>query len=421
MASKSLPARVRRLWRLPPFGAYLLIIAGWFFGFGLQTTLFPGVINYTLEESPDRLGIAQAALTFPMLIFLPIAGVLAERADRRTLLSGFYLVAGLAALTAAGMLLTGVVSYNFLIVYALIVGSAGAFVMPARDSAVNAVTRVARRMGHPGFSLQRAIILASLMQFGAQIAGMGAGFLAGLFGPGPLFAAQGAGILIGALAAMALPRLHARNVAHDRIWPSLKDGIAAVTASPVLMPMTLIMVAVGILIVGGGFFVIVPVLVRDGYGAGYGVLSSLLVSFWIGAFVANVALARAGSIERPGRALLAAQLVTVAAMGALAIPFPLPVLYLMVFGWGLGAGIAISLSRAVVQENAPPDKIARVMSVYQLGLFGGMPLGALVMGYVVAAIGPRPAALIPMAGLFVVLVWIALATPILKVKRADPR
>ena len=53
----------------------MIAVSGWFFSFGLQTTLFPGVINYTLNESPDRLGIAQAALTAPMLFLLPLAGV----------------------------------------------------------------------------------------------------------------------------------------------------------------------------------------------------------------------------------------------------------------------------------------------------------------------------------------------------------
>lgn len=83
----------RRFWRLPPFTAYLLAVTGWFFGFGLQTTLFPGVINYTLQETPERLGMAQAALTLPMLLLLPLAGVLAERFDRRVIMFRFHLLA----------------------------------------------------------------------------------------------------------------------------------------------------------------------------------------------------------------------------------------------------------------------------------------------------------------------------------------
>lgn len=417
--SGSLKHRIRRFWRFRPFTAYLLTVSGWFFGFGLQTTLFPGVINYTLNESPDRLGIAQAALTAPMLILLPLTGVLAERYDRRLLMAGFYTLASLAAFVLSGLLLSDRLSYEILLGYGLIIGLAGAFVMPARDSAVNPVTHVTQRLGKPDFTLQKAIILASLIQFAAQLAGMATGFLAKWAGPGILFCAQASGLLIGALAVLALPRLHSRKREHDPIWMSLKDGMSTVFSSPILFPMTLIMIAVGILVVGGGFFVIVPVLVRDGYEAGYGVLSTLLVSFWIGAFIANVLLARMKEIARPGLVLILAQMITVLSFGGLSLPLPLHWMYGLVFAWGLGAGVAISLSRSVVQENAPSEKMARVMSVYQLGLFGGMPLGAVLMGYTVAMIGPRTAALIPMAGLFLVLVWIALATPILKVRRAE--
>lgn len=407
--------------RVAPFTAYLLAVTGWFFGFGLQTTLFPGVINYTLQETPERLGLAQAALTLPMLLLLPIAGVLAERIDRRAIMVRFHLLAAFGAGALAVLLFQDRLSYWILVSYALLVGTAGAFVMPARDSAVNQVTRVAQRMGRRDLTLQKAVIIASLVQFAAQIAGMGAGFLAGLFGPGLLFAAQAAGLLLGAGAALLMPHLNARaSGPAEPVLRSLADGVRAVTRSEILLPMTLIMMAVGVLIVGGGFFVIVPVLVRDEYGGGYGLLAFLLVAFWVGAFAANVMLARLGAIERPGRALMLAQLVTVVSMGLLALPMPLPALFVLVFGWGLGGGVAISLSRAVVQENAPPAMVARAMSVYQLGLFGGMPLGALVMGFVVAELGPRLSALIPMAGLALVLISIAAATPILKVRRVDP-
>ena len=87
--------------------------------------------------------------------------------------------------------------------------------------------------------------------------------------------------------------------------------------------------------------------------------------------------------------------------------------------WGLGGGVAISLSRAVVQENAPPRMIARVMSVYQLGLFGGMPAGAILMGFMIGALGPQWSALVPMIGLGLVLVVISLTTPIFSVRRGQ--
>ncbi|MGP1274450.1 MAG: MFS transporter [Caulobacterales bacterium] len=415
----TLPVPARRSFRPDPFWAYMAVVSAWFASFGLQTTLFPGVINFTLAETPARLGIAQAALTAPMLFLLPLTGVLAERADRRTLLLTFHLIAGLSAGVLSALLFAGLLSYEALVVYALVVGSAGAFVMPARDSAINGVTRVTQRLGRP-LSLQRAIVFASLVQFGAQITGMGAGFLASYFGPAPLFAIQAVVLAAGGLIALSMPRLPRPREHSEPVITALLTGMRTVLESQVIWPMTLIMIAVGALVVGGGFFVIIPVLVRDIYGAGYDVLAGMMVTFWLGAFFSNIILARLPLIERPGRTLMVVQTMAALALACIALPLTLIQLFAVIFVWGLAGGVAMSLSRALVQENAPRKQIARVMSVYQLGLFGGMPAGAVAMGYVVQWLGPRDAALIPAAGILGVLIVIVLTTPILSVRRADP-
>lgn len=397
-----------------------MLVAGWFFGFGLQMTLFPGVITFTLGESPERLGFAQAALTGPMMLLLPAAGVLAERRDRRGIVFYFYILAGIAAATLGVLLMTENLSYWLMIGFALTIGVAGGFVMPARDSAINPIARISAQTRHGGIELQRAVVMASAVQFGAQIVGMAVGFFAAFTGPGFLFLLQAVGLVIGGLSAAFLPRLGSRrhrSTAHP--ITDLADGVRAVFTSPVLMPMTVIMIALGLLVVGGAVLVLLPLLIRETYGGGYAAIASLMATFWIGALVANMILVRFGHIERPGRAMLLAQGVTVLATGAFAIHLPFWSLYLLVFCWGLGAGIAISLSRAVVQEQAPPDKLARVMSVYQLGLFGGMPAGAVLMGFVVGGLGLQLAALIPMFGLGAVLVVVALTTPILTVRRGQ--
>jgi MFS family permease len=402
-----------------PFAAYLVIVAGWFFGFGLQTTLFPGIVYFTLTNStPQQLGFAQMALTAPMLLLLPAAGVLAERRGRRRILMVFYALAAVLAAVLGALLVYGYLSYWLLVIYALAVGSCGAFVLPARDSAINTVVNIANRSGKT-ITLQKAVVIASLVQFAGQITGMGVGYLARWTGPGPLLFLQAGGFLLGVIATIGLPRLKARRTATTHAMQDLVEGIKTVFQSPVIGSMTAVMVAVGFFVVGGAFFVVIPVLVRDVYQAGYGTLSSLLVVFWIGAFIANALLAKLSHIERPGRAVMLAQLVTVISLGGLALPLPLEGLYALDFFWGLGAGVAISLSRSVVQENAPREMLARIMSVYQLGLFGGMPAGAAMMGMVVAAFGPRQSVLIPMIGLALVLALISIFTPILSVRRKN--
>ena len=59
------------------------------------------------------------------------------------------------------------------------------------------------------------------------------------------------------------------------------------------------------------------------------------------------------------------------------------------------------------------------MSVFSLGMMGGMPIGSFAMGHAINAFGPLNAALIPVVGMAVVLTVIVLATDMWQV--AAPR
>ena len=99
-------------------------------------------------------------------------------------------------------------------------------------------------------------------------------------------------------------------------------------------------------------------------------------------------------------------------LSLISIPAPLPVLYLLVFAWGLGAGVMMSMTRTTVQEYAPPAHRARILSLYQLGFTGGMSIGALFIGFVAHALGPRAASLVPAGLMALVLLWLVTQTRI---------
>jgi MFS-type transporter involved in bile tolerance (Atg22 family) len=57
----------------------------------------------------------------------------------------------------------------------------------------------------------------------------------------------------------------------------------------------------------------------------------------------------------------------------------------------------ITQCRTVVQQAAPASHRARILSLFQLGLMGGAPLGALLIGYLAAFTGPHAAPVYPAA------------------------
>ena len=91
--------------------------------------------------------------------------------------------------------------------------------------------------------------------------------------------------------------------------------------------------------------------------------------------------------------------------------------YLVVYGWGMGGGISMTMSRAIVQESAPESHRARLMSVYSLGMMGGMPIGSLLLGWCVGQFGVRNAVLIPVLGMAIVVVFLLLVSRLWAVER----
>jgi MFS family permease len=90
------------------------------------------------------------------------------------------------------------------------------------------------------------------------------------------------------------------------------------------------------------------------------------------------------------------------------------------FVWGLGGGVAMTLGRGLVQRYAPPDKVARILSIFTLGTMGGAPAGAVLYGVLAHAIGPHAAILFPGLGMLVIVGAVTMFSQLWRLYEADP-
>lgn len=414
--------------------AYLMVQCSWFMAFGLQMVLFPYLITGRDHLHLDglALGLANMALSGPSVIFLLIGGVVAERADGRRLLIILHLLAAVPALFLAVAVARGQLTYAGMIIYGLTIGTVGAFMMPARDSIVNEVVERRMRVGS-GVTLQLGVTLATMAQFLAQIAGL---ILAGYadkmtrmpqwmggFGVGPIAAeklllAQGIVLAVGTLFALNLAK--GRQVRTGRTGISatfgdIAEGFRAVRADGKLWAMTALMFGVGIFVIGA-FLVVLPIINRDVYHLGSDGIRDMFVTFWMGAFVSSVVLSVFRRIKRQGRLLLIAQFLGSSSILAMMWDVPHWAFLTIVFIWGLAAGISIAMSRSIVQDAAPKEKLARVLSIYQLGFMAGAPFGAALMGALVDLFGPQKIAIVPAGGMTLIILWMVFFTPVWNMK-----
>lgn len=414
--------------------AYLGVQLSWFMAFGLQMVLFPYLITgqQHLHLGGLELGLANMALSGPSVIFLLIGGVIAERADGRRLLIVLHLLAAMPALLLALAVSRGQLSYPAMIVYGVTIGTIGAFMMPARDSIVNEVVERRMRVGS-GVTLQLGVTLATMAQFLAQIGGLILGGYAdkrtkmpdwmGGFGVGPIPAEQLLllqGILLFFGAGFALWLAKGRQVRTGRKGISaalgdIADGFEAVRADGKLWGMTILMFGVGIFVIGA-FLVVLPIINRDVYGFGSDGIRDMFVTFWMGAFVSSVVLSIFKRIKRQGRLLLVAQFLGSTSILAMLWVIPHWAFLGIVFLWGLAAGISIAMSRSIVQDAAPKEKLARVLSIYQLGFMAGAPFGAAMMGALVDLFGPQKIAVVPAGGMTLLILCMVFFTPVWNMK-----
>ncbi len=387
----------------PPnaFPAYLAGLASWFVPLGIQMVLFPWLVAVVLHMDAFAVGVAQAALMAPSLLFLPLGGLVADRGNPRRLLLLYHVLYALPPLALALVLWGGGLSYPLLIAYGLIAGSIGAFAVPTRDALLPAMA--------PRDGLPRAVALATALQFGGQLLGIACASTADRFGPLPLLVLHAALVLLGCLAVARLPDPPPHPPAvHPGFWRSVGEGVSAAAKSDQIWPVLLINLGVGIFYVGP-FMAVLPLVVRDVYGGGAPELAYVNLAFWAATILAAVAFAGvARRFTLRGRLIGAAVAAGAVVLVALASLPSFAVFVALNFVWGLGAGITMTQSRTVLQIVAPATHRARLMSLFQLGLGGGGPIGALVTGAICAAWGIQVALLLP-AGAMAVLIAVVLA------------
>ena len=147
---------------MKPLHYYFMGTGSWFFAYGLQSVIFAWLVTMVLQESAEKVGLAQMAFLLPATLLMLLGGSLADHFGGKRLAIIGHLVAATAPLFLTVVTWLGGMSYTTVIIFAVVMGCAQALVTPARDGLIANLA---------GGNIQRRVVQASMIQFGLQMTG----------------------------------------------------------------------------------------------------------------------------------------------------------------------------------------------------------------------------------------------------------
>ena len=358
------------------------------------------------------LGVSIALQYLPMLLFGSYGGVLADRYNKRIILYFTQGSSGILALALGICVLVHAVSLPLVFVIAVLNGISNLFDVPARQAFVQEM--VGRNLIANAVSLNSVIMNAGRL-IGPAIATL---FIA-LTGTAGCFIANSVSYLAVITALVAMRDSELTPIRRERPGKGqLRSGLRYAWGTPLIRTVLLSVVMVGTF--AFNFTTTLPLLVQvtfhDSHASAYGYL---LGAMGAGAVVGGLFIARR---SRPTVKLLAGLGLAFGismTVVALAPNMTVAALALVVTG---GTSIAfVSTCNATLQLNSREEYRGRVMSLHGIAFLGTTPIGAPLVGAIVAATNPRVGLLVGslstvVVGIFLV-VWSSRQNPAAMVSR----
>lgn len=339
-----------------------------------------GWLVFKLSNSPFWLGVDGFMATAPGLVLTLAGGVFADLVDRRKLLIYSQIVAGLAALTLGTLVVTHVVHVWMILTLSFVTGCCMSIAGPSylalvfdlvgREDLANAIA-----LNSTQFQLSRVLgpVFAGL---GFKIFGLAGCF----FANGISFAAVCAGLAM----------VRYRHAPHSSVAPdrSVKDrkafmddlvaGFRYAGSRPRVALLLIISAMTSVF--GAPYLSMTPVFARDVFHLGETGLAVLMGMAGGGSLLGALFLAYLGNFKHKGLAVLGGAFAFGICLTCFALSTKLWLSLVFLFAMGFSIVSSVALSNTLLQTLVTDEMRGRMMSMFMLSFFGGMPIGNLLAG-----------------------------------------
>jgi MFS family permease len=362
----------RRSFRLLFFGQGISAI-----GDGIVTVALPFAV-LGLTGSVKDLGLILAAQSVPLVLFVLLGGVWADRLSRRFVMLSSDLVRAVAQGGSAVLVLTGDSHIWQLAALQAAYGIAKAFFVPAEQALLPETVAAA--------DLQQANSLIAMSSNAASIGGpAAAGVLVATLGAGWGLAIDAASFLASA-AFLAPMRVDAIAPApRTNTFHELREGWRAFRSRAWLW-VSVLEFMVANAITSSPYLVLGPEVARSSLG-GAGAWAAIGATSGAGAVLGGTAGLR-WQPAFPLRAMFLGSIVgTTPLLVLLGVAAPLPLLLAAAVLWGMSISFFNLVWFTVVQRKIPGPELSRVISWDALGSYVAAPIGLALVGPIGVSLG----------------------------------
>lgn len=336
-----------------------------------------------LTDSPLLLGVTVAGQQLPTLLFTTLAGVLADRYSKRTILLWTALGGMLPALVLGVLVWIDVVNIWIVLAAAVAQGFADAVDKPARLTFVNDIATPE--------TLANAVTLNSIIQNSGKIAGPAvAGVLISAVGVSASFFLNAASYLP-VVIALLLIRPHAPVITGNvSAKGHLGETLRYASARPHIAAALVLMAVSGLL--AFNWNVLLPTLARDTFGGDARVVGFAFTSMGVGAVFGGLALA--GVLRGTSKWLILNGCVLGAALALTGLMPTVTIAYALLFVVGAASVTFRSTATTLLQPYSDPGVRGRIISLLVLATNGTTPVGGPMIGWICTHANPRVACLV---------------------------
>ena len=346
----------------------------------MQMTIL-GWLVLQLTDSPWLVALVGFFGMAPMLVLGLVGGLLADTANRKTVILSTQ-VAGLSASTIMLVLLaTGSEQFWHAYVIVAVTGTSWALEMPSRRSTIHDL------LG--GSGMTNGVALDTVGMSASRMIGPA---LAGLLISTSGFVGAYVAVVVSCLTAVTLlmrftlAATPAQERASASLTKNLVEGVRYVWGHPALRATVTVTVIMNLLMFP--YQHLVPVISRDILNVGPGPMGVLLAGAGMGAMIGAALVASATRIRYHGRLYIGGSALSFAALLLFAVSrwysLSLPALVLL----GLGSAGFSTMQASIVMLVARMDVRGKALGVVSLAI-GASPIGALVEGVVAGILGPE--------------------------------